>query len=327
MKSQRMWKREQERRRQERLRRARRRRNCAIAVVFAVIIVMVIVLFKACSGNDVGTTTPALDTNNAAPVTEPPIEQTYTMNVQAVNTAFFDNSAFLGNSLVDSFNKYNLLPQVSFYASVSLNLDNVYTTVIDYGTISAADSLKSTKFNKIFLSFGERELELNNSQEFLEKYRNLVGKVKEYQPNAQIYVLSVPPSSKTASDSNLYGASVSVITEYNRQIEKMCEEYKLFYVDSVAALANSNRYLADGVSSDGINLNRDACITLLNYITVSAYVPDAQTRQRTTEAVIDTTVGVPPVPTAAPTAMSTPQVAENTPAPTVNVLKDSVSAD
>ena len=335
-KSQRMWRREQERRRRERENRMKRRMICTAIVVIAVIAVAVLAIVKACTSDRYSTSTPGEEGAGIDVTSTPQEPQTavYTpvRDISEVNTSFFDNSAFLGDVVADTINMYGLLPQASFYTSVGLNLENVYTTAVGYGTVPAADTLKSTKFNKIFLSFGSGYLGQNDARGFGERYEELVEKVKTYQQNAQIYVIAIPPSSRTASESALYGATVQNIADYNRQIENIAEEYKLFYVDSVSALANSNRYLADGVSYDGICLNKGCVTDLLYYMVNSSYVPDGSNNSPDVmtsapggdEAAVTTASAEPTqTPTAEP-QMQQEQIAP-TPQPTVNVLKDSAA--
>lgn len=351
-KSQRMWRREQERRRAERKKRLMRRRLVALVVVLAVIAVVAVAVMKACSGGGYDTSSPAgsradgdaapvADTTDeaSAPVQGEPQSAGYTPvhGIDDINVSFFDNTAFLGDAVADSINMYGLIPQASFYTSVRLDLDNVYNTAVGYGTVPAADALKSTKFSKIFISFGSGELGLADPQSFRARYEELVEKVKTYQPNAQIYVIGIPPSSKTASDAALYGATVQNITDYNRQIEIVAEDNKVFYVDSVMALANSNRYLPDGVSHDGISLDKGCLTDLLWFMVNNSYVPDGETNSSTTEssapggdeaasasASPTPEASTPEAPTPAPTAK---QSTAASPRPTVNVLKDSAQRD
>ena len=335
-KSQRMWRREQERRRREREKRTRRRMLCTAIVVIAVIAVAVLAIFKACSSDGYEISTPRENTESAETSAMPQEPQTAVYSpvrdMSEVNTSFFDNSAFLGDVVADTINMYGLLPGASFYTSVILNLENVYTTAVGYGTVPAADTLKSTKFNKIFLSFGSSYLEQGDARGFGERYEELVEKVKTYQQNAQIYVIAIPPSSMTASGSALYGATVQNIADYNRQIENIAEEYRLFYVDSVSALANSNRYLSDGVSYDGICLNKGCVIDLLYYMVNSSYVPDGSNNSPDVltaapggdEAAV---TGASATPTPSPTDEPQTQQVQTapTPKPTVNVLKESAA--
>ena len=155
-------------------------------------------------------------------------------------------------------------------------------------------------------------------KEFIESYTNLIDKVKSYQAKAQIYVISIPPSTRETTSSGAYGMKLEKIKEYNKRIKAMAADEEVYYVDSVAALGKDDGYLPRGVSADGINLNRGSCIDLLQYITKKAYIPDSNGVSNDDESEDDEDA---PKSTSAPKKSSS-QSSE--PEPTVNVLKDSI---
>ena len=322
--SQRMWRREQERRKRERERRARQRRNCMIIVIVAIAAV-ILIISKGCFGKK-----DSAVTEQPAPEQSETLEQeAQTKDVQRyesaiditdVNTSFFSSAAFLGNSVADSIGMYNLLKEADFYTDITLDVDNVYTTATGYSTTAAIDQLKSKQFTRVFLSFGELEIASDDVKEFIKSYTNLIDKVKSYQAKAQIYVISIPPSTKETTSSGAYGMTLGKIKEYNRRIKAMAASEDVYYIDSVAALGKDGGYLPHGASADGINLNRGCCIDLLQYITKKAYIPDKNSLSDEDEDdVLDEEDN--PKSTAAPKKRSS---SESEPEPTVNVLKDSV---
>ncbi|MCH5212355.1 MAG: hypothetical protein J1G06_05025 [Oscillospiraceae bacterium] len=322
--SQRMWRREQERRRRERERRARQRRNCMIIVILAIVAV-ILIISKGCFGKKDSGASKATQqkTNTAGQEAQTVNEVQYEslVDITDIKMSFFSNSAFLGNSVADSIGMYNLLEDADFYTDITLDVDNVYTTATGYSTTAAIDQLKSKQFTRIFLSFGESEIADGDVKEFIKSYKKLIDKVKSYQAKAQIYVISIPPSTRETTSSSLYSMTLGKIKEYNKRIKAMAAEKEVYYVDSVSALGKDGGYLPRGVSADGINLNRGCCIDLLQYITKKAYVPDANSLSEE-EADDDTDESEDGAEkTAAP---KTSSMVENEPEPTVNVLKDSV---
>lgn len=321
--SQRMWRREQERRRREREKRARQRRNCMIIVILAIAAV-VFIISKGCSGpkNSADTETTPENTDTAVETSQTSYETRYesSIDITDVNTSFFSNAAFLGNSVADTIGMYNLLKETDFYTDITLDVDNIYTTATGYSTTAAIDQLKSKQFSRVFLSFGESEIANDDVKEFIKSYKSLVEKVKSYQAKAQIYVISIPPSTRETTSARLYGMTINKIKEYNRRIKAMAAEEEVYYVDSVAALGKDGGYLPKGVSADGINLNRGCCIDLLQYITKKAYVPDANSLSSDDDDEDDEDDDE-------PISKSTPKKSSSgasEPEPTVNVLKDSV---
>ena len=331
--SARMWKREQERRRRERQRRARRRRNCALVVFAAVAAVAVIAVNRACSVKN-STSAPAAGQTDttAAPQQTDSAGGTYKtdVDISKVNISFFNNAAFMGNAVADSISMYSLLPDTDFYTGIDLDVENVYTTAAGYSTTAAVDQLKSKKFNKIFLSFGEREISGELEKSFISAYMELVEKIKSYQPSAQIYIIGIPPVTREASKNEEYGLSEKKIKDYNKKIKLMAAEEDVYYVDSVKAVGSDGGYLPEGVSADGINLNRDCCIELIEYMTKKSAVPDeANIDDEDDETGDDTDKNSGRDETddeddEDASATASPSGKEKQPEPTVDVRKDSV---
>ncbi len=268
--SQRMWLREQERKRRERARRARRRRNIAIAVfILAAIAVAVIVIKGFKSGRQTEVDDPRITA--AAEQTAQPIGAGYGIQGDvSVNADYFDNSVFIGNALAAGIDSYGLLPYTDFYAGVHITLDNVNTTAANNSSVAVIDQLKSQKFTKVFISFGEMELSWADASKFEDAYEELLGKVKSYQQSANIYIISIPPVAETASVAGS-GYSLRTIKEYNRSLKILAAQEKVYYVDSFAALGGN--YLPAGVSADGVNLNKTYYAKLINYAQTDASIP------------------------------------------------------
>ncbi len=347
--SQRMWRREQERKRRERERRARRRRNCTLIVMLIAAGAAAAVCLKYCAGG--GETQSGADRNTAAEATVQPSAAAAAPSAPAgtpipvseLETSFYRESAFVGNALADGIEAYGILPDTDIYAKVGIDLDNAYTTAADNDSMSVVDQLKSKNFSKVFLFFGESELASNDASGFEDKYAELIGKVKSYQQEARIYVVSIPPVTKETSESSASGMTVRNIRSYNNALRRLAADEEVYYADAYEALADDDGYLKSGVSADGINLDRDSYIIMLNYIADNAYIPDSSDNSGSSEEDTDgeeentedpdssgdededTEPTSRPRPTAESERDSGGEEEEPTatPRPTVNVLKDS----
>lgn len=349
--TQRMWRREQERRRRERERLARRRRNTAMIIILIVIIAVIVLVAKSCSDNKIGITGEPQQT--AMPVaTAAPRPLSTEIPLSLSDPDFYNDSVFIGNALADGISTYGILQSADFYARVGVDLDNVYTTAADNNSMAIVDQLKSKKFNKIFLVFGESELAWNDAESFAEKYRALIEKVKSYQSSGRVYVLAIPPVTETVSKQSANGVNINNIKDYNYALEEAAAELEVYYADSYKALADNSGYLEDGISADGINLNRNSYIKLLDYISDNAYIPDKdslKSRNDSSETDVkksdtddndeDEEATEKPSATKKPSVTEKPSSSKNlssdddkpsstsTPAPTVNVFKDSAVND
>ena len=313
--SQRMWKQQQERRRKERQRRQRRRRNCALIVILFAIAAVMFVFANA--GKDGGDKPEA--TQLPLPQTENIIENAYTTTVSQsdISTSFYKNSAFAGNALAQTIEMYSILDEADFYTDINADLENVYTLTPNGSTVSISDQFKSKKFKKVFLVFGENELKWESSSKFKTYYADFVEKIKEYQPNAVIYLLAIPPVTEEVATSDGY-ISKTLIKEYNKRIKSIAVSEDIYYIDSFDALRDNRGLLPEGISSDGISLNKAAALELLKYAQDDAYIPEdadlAADEERTVQD--EDEQEEEPERTKKP---------EASPEPTVNVLKTTAS--
>lgn len=335
--SQRMWKREQERRRRERLRRARRRRNCAIVVLLLAAAAVISIIAVNGSGKSEKKSPEPTQREQTAQTDKNVITNPYTTTRTAddIKASFFDDSAFAGNALAATIGMYGVTEGADFYSDVNLTLENVYETTSAGSTTTIAEQFKSKRFDKIFLAFGENELSTMTSGEFKTAYKKLIGKIEGYQPNARIYLIGIPPVTADVSSSN-DNINMEKIEEFNKRIISIAADKEIYYIDAVEALGDNKDFLPSGVSADGINLNRAAVIDLLYYTSKKAYIPDEDDLARIGEAEEtddenaendEPKASEKPKTTAAPKASAAPSQsakATATPAPTVNILKDSV---
>lgn len=266
--SQRMWRREQERKRRERARRAKRRRTCAVVVLLIAAAVCAAVCIKGCGGSmTAGPRATETVSVSAVPTLLPETSQ---IPVSELDTSFYDNSVFIGNALADGISLYGLLPQTDIYAKVGISLDNAYNTAANNSSTSIVDQLKSKKFSKVFLCFGEEELAEHDAQSFYDKYSTMVDTVKDYQKSARIYLVAIPPAAESS------GVSLDDILAYNDALFELAYDKDVYYSDAYTGLAQNDGYLADGVSADGINLDRNCYIEMLNYMADNSFIPDSE---------------------------------------------------
>ena len=328
--SKRMWQREQERKRRERIRRARRRRNCAVAVVILAVaaVIAIVMLNKDTDKPKTPKSTPAVEVKtDTTAVTNP---YTTTRTEDDIKLSFYKNTAFAGNALAKTVGMYGILEETDIYADVNTELENVDTAIPQDATTPIAEQFKSKRFNKLFLCFGENELNKLSATEFKDQYAELVGKIKENQPDTTIYVLGIPPVSANTSELNS-NITMSKIKSFNKRIISLAVDEELYYVDCVDALGDNKDFLPQGVSADGVNLNKAAVIDLLYYIQKEAYIPDSSDLADTGDGEEDDKEDdeeddekdePTSEPTDKPDKTSAPTAS---PTPTVNVLKDKKS--
>lgn len=228
--------------------------------------------------------TPAPDTfsppakESAAPVTQTPVTQTPVTQPPATQApesgvpftqppatalpkpdySVFDNCAFVGNSVLHGLYQFGIITYGSFFTKVSLNVQSVYTQTTDTGSTPIIDELKNGNYKAVILLFGENELGWPSVDSFISKYSQLVDDVRERQPDAEIFIMGIPPVSKKAAESEKNksrGVTNENIVIFNAGLARLAGERGCNFIPVPAALTAADGALPKEASSDGIHLN------------------------------------------------------------------------
>ena len=156
---------------------------------------------------------------NSEPTPTPEIH----IDPNVISEDYYRGSAFLGNSFADDLFTYGLLEDADFFAKTGLSVEQALEE--DENGISVVDGLADDKkYSRIFMMFGENELGWADSDVFAELYGKVIDQAAKYQPQARIYLLSITPITKKASDENVDNANNDLIRQYNELIKGLATE-------------------------------------------------------------------------------------------------------
>lgn len=213
--------------------------------------------------------TPEVVESKATPTPEPevtptpePTPEPFTPVLEErerVGDEFFADAAFFGNSLVDGLRYFGGIETGSFYAATSASVVNVELThnveVADGEPITLFQALTKNNHGKIYILLGINEISFEPSY-FGELYGQLIDRIRECEPDAALYIMSLSPVTEECSeDSPLF--NMERINTYNQVIYSLAEEKECYYVDLCEALAEEDGYLPEADSTDGIHLKRE----------------------------------------------------------------------
>lgn len=170
---------------------------------------------------------------------------------------WFDDAAFIGNSLCDGLMLFGTVKNAKFYCAQSINVQNIYTEkCINVGGgeyIPITDALARDQYSKVFIMLGINEI-YQASEWFYDNYSKLIDNVREIQPDAEIYIHSILPVTAAKSASGNYNRT-NVIRQ-NEQIVQLCKDKEAYYIDVFTHFADPDGYLPSEASSDGVHLTR-----------------------------------------------------------------------
>ena len=254
--------------------------SIVILVMFAVVMLVAFALQKTgwlpesssagSSAPPAATTTPPATTTMTEPATT---TATFAGGTTAIGSgqvadSYFDDAAFIGDSRTQGLQLYTGLPNATFYATQGLMVDTFFSKKFvkaGGGKHTIPDAMKNLTFKKVYIMLGVNELGWAYEKVFIQKYGEVVDKVKELQPDAKIYVQSILPVTKAKSDGDAIYNNTK-ISRYNELIEQMCREKGVTYLHVADAVGLDNGALPAGSATDGVHLNREYCYKWLDYL-------------------------------------------------------------
>lgn len=192
------------------------------------------------------------------------------MNISAEPQDYscYNGTAFVGDSRVSGLFTNTQLTNAEFYYEVGLHVYNALSqpkiTLKNGSKGTVADALKQGSYTKVFIQIGINDLEYN-TERFVGYYQDIINTVKQTQPSAKIYVLSILPVSEARAAQGDFVNNENVRI-YNELVKRAAQGCGVEYVDLIEPLFGGKVALPAGSSSDGVHLNRSYCYKLLNYL-------------------------------------------------------------
>lgn len=282
-----------ERSRRRRYRKRRRRQKLRFLMIVITLSLIIVVIFNVFTSlslkhkNKIPVEVPSnnslaieddkvLDSDMSESVSHQPEEENISENdysalvpmSEAVDTSYFDDAVFIGDSRTEGFILFTGLSNATAYTHKGLMVDTVFTNpVVNMNSkkISVMEALKKASFSKVYIMLGINETGWPYSDLFIQKYGEIINQIKKINPEAIIYVQSILPVSQKVSSSHSYLKN-SKISEYNLLIQQMAKEKEIYYINSSESVASSDGYLPEEASFDGIHLKKDYCDKWLEYL-------------------------------------------------------------
>lgn len=182
----------------------------------------------------------------------------------------FDSSvAFIGDSRTQGLIMYNGLKNVQDYSYIGLMVDTAITKKFVQTSngekITLLQDMKNKDVKTVYIMLGVNELGWSYPEVFKVKYKELIEEIRKVKPNCKIYIQSIIPMTKSKSDSDKIFNNKNV-AKFNKLIQEVANEENVTYLDVKSALINSQGYLPEDASTDGIHLDPDYCKKWLNYL-------------------------------------------------------------
>lgn len=218
------------------------------------------------------------------PVPEPePYD--YTVPVaesEAVEDAWFADAVFIGDSRTDGLRLYSGIRDVDFLCYKGLTVFEVMNDkqVIqtEDGKLGVLQALEKKQYARVYISLGVNELGYNHDQGFMDTYSAMVDKVRELQPDADIYLQKLIPVNPQKCRETKQASYVTneQIAVYNGIIETVAAEKEVYLLDVGEAFTDENGELPYDASVDGIHFKRDGYSVWYDYLKTHTVEEEAE---------------------------------------------------
>ena len=184
---------------------------------------------------------------------------------------YFEEVCFIGDSRTKGLLEYSELPRWrGFYkvgsTAAAACVENEYTLDgANYTNI--LDIIERVDYDIYYVGYGTNELGYGNSDKFIEELRVVIDRIKEYHPDAIIYVENVLPMGESYSANNP-SFSNSRAEIYNEALKRMCQEYgDLIYLDIASSMRDPDTGAAKSdYIGDGLHYTVEGCREILKFI-------------------------------------------------------------
>ncbi|MCM1149096.1 MAG: S-layer homology domain-containing protein [Butyricicoccus sp.] len=174
-----------------------------------------------------------------------------------MDDSFFENSAILGNSLVEGLRLYSNMKSITYFSDTSVSVvsaTQTRTKRLKNGQVGTlVQALCEEPHDRIYIELGINEIG-SDVNYFIDIYGKMLDTIIEAQPDAEIYILSVLPVTQKKSNSSTV-FNMTRVNMYNEALYQLAADKQCHYMDVCSALQGDDGYLPSGWSGDGVHLH------------------------------------------------------------------------
>jgi hypothetical protein len=173
-----------------------------------------------------------------------------------VDESYFDDALFIGDSRTVGLSQYSGWKNPVYYANVGLTIYDVFDkniAEVNGETLTIDKALEKKKFGKIYIMLGINELGRGTTQKFADRYSQVIGRIRELQPDAVIFIEGIMHVSKKKSDTDPIFNNKN-IEDRNAAIEKLADNSTIFYIDVNQAITDDTGGIPADYTFDNVHL-------------------------------------------------------------------------
>lgn len=172
-----------------------------------------------------------------------------------VELADLSDALFIGDSRTVGIMEYAGLSEANFFCTTGMSVFNIYKdriSVPTIGKVTLTELLSNKKYGKIYVMLGINELGYP-FQSVVDKYNELYDFIREYQPDAAVFIQANLHVTEKRSESDKY-INNTAINKLNTELEKLADNQNTFFLDVNPLFDDDGGNLSAEKSSDNAHL-------------------------------------------------------------------------
>lgn len=171
--------------------------------------------------------------------------------------SYFNDAAFLGDSRTLGISDYAGLEEADFYCDSGMMIFKLLEESITYqktgDKVYMKDVLQEKQYGKIYIMLGMNELGYGDTELYLDKYRQVLQQIREWQPEAVIYVMANLHVSKEKNNMETEFNNLNINAK-NAASASLANGTDVFYLDVNPVFTDEEGYLKAELTFDGVHL-------------------------------------------------------------------------
>lgn len=170
-----------------------------------------------------------------------------------VGEEYFDDALFIGDSRIVGLRDYTTLKEHGdFYCETALTIHKVLKQEFK-GKGTVQEALAKRDYGKIYMMVGINELGTGTTEDFIQKYAEVVDELALLEPDAKIFIMGIMKvTEKKSTQDGIFNNEN--IEARNHAIATLADNERIFYVDVNEAVCDENGNLKEEYSNDQIHL-------------------------------------------------------------------------
>ena len=218
-----------------------------------------------------------VETNSIYYIDEGKVALTTEYDYTVVEEEYFDDAAFLGDSRTMGISDYSGL-NADFFCENGMTiyklLDEKGVTYQKTGEkVNLNQVMQQKQYGKIYIMLGMNELGYRNTYYFLEKYRAVLEQIREWQPQALIFLMANLHVSEEKNNIQTEFNNININAK-NVAEATLADGINVFYLDSNPVFTDANGFLKEDITFDGVHLYANYYMEWMNFIKEHGIVRD-----------------------------------------------------